>query len=98
VGVGTDLIGATLEVEFPLSLTLNLPPEAEAELQRRAERSGKSIEEFVIFMAGITPPGEEEKRSPEERAAAFRAWAESHRDTPPLSDYAVSRESMYEGR
>jgi hypothetical protein len=36
--------------------------------------------------------------SPEERSAAFEAWAEQHRPTSPLSDYAVSREAMYEGR
>jgi len=34
----------------------------------------------------------------EERAAAFEAWAASHRVTPPLSDDAVSRESIYEDR
>ncbi|WP_168163542.1 hypothetical protein [Calothrix sp. 336/3] len=29
--------------------------------------------------------------------AAFQTWATNHRhDTPPLSNYAVSRESMYE--
>ncbi|MBE8970079.1 hypothetical protein IQ277_28855 [Nostocales cyanobacterium LEGE 12452] len=32
-----------------------------------------------------------------EWVTAFREWAASHRhDTPPLSDYGVSRESMYE--
>jgi len=35
--------------------------------------------------------------SPDERAAAFEAWAASHRPTPDLSEYDVSRESMYEG-
>lgn len=31
-----------------------------------------------------------------EWVTAFREWAASHRhDAPPLSDYAVSRESMY---
>jgi hypothetical protein len=34
----------------------------------------------------------------EERAAAFEAWSADHRPTPPLSDYAVSREGIYEGR
>jgi hypothetical protein len=34
--------------------------------------------------------------SPAEKAAAFRAWAESHpRGLPLLSDEAISRESMY---
>ena len=36
--------------------------------------------------------------SAEDRAAAFEAWSASHRSTPPLSDYGVSREGMYEGR
>jgi len=35
--------------------------------------------------------------TPEERAAAYEAWSAQHRSTPPLSDYAVSREAMYEG-
>ena len=38
-----------------------------------------------------------ETATAEEWVIAFRTWAESHRhDGPPLSDYAVSRESMYE--
>ncbi|MBW4638609.1 MAG: hypothetical protein KME05_10290 [Gloeocapsa sp. UFS-A4-WI-NPMV-4B04] len=38
-----------------------------------------------------------ETATPEERARAFREWADSHeRNTPLLSDYAVSRESMYD--
>lgn len=39
------------------------------------------------------------KTTPEERARAFREWAENHdQNTPLLSDYAVSRESMYDER
>ncbi len=38
-----------------------------------------------------------ETATPSERARAFREWAASHdRNTPLLSDYAVSRESMYD--
>ncbi|MGV3723506.1 MAG: hypothetical protein ACO1SX_21635 [Actinomycetota bacterium] len=35
--------------------------------------------------------------TPEERAQAFVEWAESHtpRNAPPLSDEAISRESIY---
>ena len=37
--------------------------------------------------------------TPEERARAFRQWAESHsKDTPLLSDEAISRESIYGDR
>ena len=39
---------------------------------------------------------EREDLSPAEKAAAFRAWAESHpRGLPLLSDEAISRESIY---
>ena len=38
-----------------------------------------------------------ETATPSERARAFREWASSHTpDTPLLSDYAASRESMYD--
>jgi len=38
-----------------------------------------------------------ETATAEEWVTAFREWAVSHyHDAPPLSDYAVSRESMYE--
>jgi hypothetical protein len=33
--------------------------------------------------------------SGKERANAFLAWAQAHRPTPPLSDGAVSRASLY---
>ncbi|MGK7904755.1 MAG: hypothetical protein AB4352_25780 [Hormoscilla sp.] len=37
-----------------------------------------------------------ETATPEERAKAFREWAESHpRNMPYLSDEAISRESIY---
>jgi len=37
-----------------------------------------------------------ETATPNQLSQAFREWADSHdRNTPLLSDYAVSRESMY---
>jgi hypothetical protein len=40
--------------------------------------------------------GIKQASTPQERASAFRAWAEGHsRTTPLLSDDAVSRESFY---
>jgi hypothetical protein len=39
------------------------------------------------------------KETPEEWIAKFHAWVDSHStSTPLLSDEAVSRESIYEGR
>lgn len=37
-----------------------------------------------------------ETATPQERAKAYREWAESHRhDSPILSDEAISRENIY---
>ncbi|WGV24287.1 hypothetical protein [Halotia branconii] len=44
-----------------------------------------------------TEPPFYETATAEEWVTAFREWAASHHhETPPLSDYAVSRSSMYE--
>jgi hypothetical protein len=45
----------------------------------------------------VIPVGDKQL-SAEQRAIAFEARSGGHRPTPSLSDYAVSRESMYEGR
>ena len=59
-----------------------------------------------VLAQALTPGIEREERSPsaaavtsgEENARAFVDWAKSHRDTPPLSDEAVSRAGMYPDR
>jgi hypothetical protein len=81
-----------------MTVTLNFNPELEAWLLAQAKASGVSVEAYVRSVVErallpamrATAPGEE-------RAAAFEAWAAGHRSTPPLSGYAVSRESFYEG-
>jgi len=82
-----------------MTVTLNLKPEVEAGLSAQAEASGMTVEEYVLSMVeGAVLPAPPKALSAEERAAAFEAWSASHRPTAPLSDYAVSREAMYEGR
>jgi hypothetical protein len=82
-----------------MTVTLKLKPEVEAGLLAQARASGMSVEEYVLSLVeGTVLPGVKNQLSPEERAAAFEAWSAGHRPTPPLSDYAVSREAMYEGR
>ncbi len=82
-----------------MTVTLNLKPELEAGLLAQAQASGMSIEEYLLSVVeGAVLPTVSKSASPEERAAAFEKWSASHRPTPPLSDCAVSRESMYEGR
>jgi hypothetical protein len=82
-----------------MRVTLKFKPEVEAGLLAEAQASGISVEEYVLSVVeGSVLPAIKNRLSPEERAAAFEAWSAHHRPTPPLSDYAVSREAMYEGR
>ena len=82
-----------------MTLTLNFKPDIEAGLLAQAQASGMTVEEYLLSMVeGVVLPAPRETRSPEQRAAAFEAWSADHRATPPLSDYAVSREVMYGGR
>ena len=82
-----------------MTVTLKFKPEVEAGLLAQAQAAGMSVEQYVVSVVeGIVLPAVKSRLSPEERAAAFEAWSTGHRPTSPLSDYAVSRESMYEGR
>ena len=82
-----------------MTVTLKFKPELEAGLLARARASGMSVEEYVLSLLEETVlPAAQNRLSPEERASAFEAWSSRHRPTPPLSDYAVSREAIYEGR
>ncbi len=81
-----------------MTITLNLKPEIEAYLLAQARAIGVTLEEYLLSIIEGSAPVPANTSSPAERAAAFEAWAASHKPTPPLSDYSVSRESMYEGR
>jgi hypothetical protein len=81
-----------------MSITINLKPEVEAGLLKRAAASGMTIEDYVQSIIGpAVVPEDNSGLTGEQKAEAFRKWADSHsRDTPLLSDYAVSRESIYD--
>jgi hypothetical protein len=82
-----------------VTVTLNLKPEVEAGLLAQAQISGVTVEEYLLSVVeGAVLPAAPKTLSPEQRAAAFESWSANHRFTPPLSDYAVSREAMYDGR
>ena len=82
-----------------MTVTLNLKPEIEAGLVTQAQASGMTVEEYLLSVVeGVVLPATQKALPEEERATAFEAWSASHRPTPPLSDYAVSRASMYDGR
>ena len=82
-----------------MTVTLKFKPEVEAGLMAQAQASGMSVEEYLLSVVEETVlPTGKNRLSPEERAATFEAWSARHRPTPPPSEYAVSREAMYEGR
>jgi hypothetical protein len=83
-----------------MNVTLNLKPELEAGIFAQAQTSGMTVEAFLLSVVeGAVLPTIQQKLSAEEHAAAFEAWSKGHSTTSPLfSDYAVSRESFYEGR
>ncbi len=81
-----------------MTVKLKLKPEVEAGLLTQAKTRGMTLEEYVLSVVeGAVLPKTQGALSAEERAAAFEAWSAGHRPTPLLSDYAVSREAMYEG-
>lgn len=81
-----------------MTVTLNLKPELVAGLLAQAQAGGLTVEEYLLSMVeGVVVPTRQEL-SPEQRAAAFEAWSANHRVTPPLSDYSVSREAIYNDR
>ncbi len=83
----------------PMTLTLELPPDLEAGLVAHARAEGLSPELFVqhLLRDQVSVPLPDEM-TPAQRA---QAWLDSVIGlpwTPPLSDEAISRESMYGDR
>jgi hypothetical protein len=79
-------------------MTVTLKPDLEEELTARAQAEGLSTEEFVNreLEKLVASMPQSSKLTPEERARLWREWLASHSvGGPPLSDYAVSRESIY---
>jgi hypothetical protein len=84
-----------------MTVTLELKPEIEQELTARAQAEGLSTEEFVNreLEKLVASASAKSKLTPEERARLWEEWLESHSvGGPPLSDYAVSHESIYKER
>jgi hypothetical protein len=81
-----------------VTVTLKIEPELEAELLARAAARGMSLEAYLLSLVkGAVSAKALAAESTEERAAAFESWANDHRPfAPPLSENAVSRESMYD--
>lgn len=82
-----------------MSVKIELPPEIEANLAAQAEAQGIPLPEYLRHVleeqasAGAGSP-----LLPEERATVWRESVKGLPDTKPLSDKAISRESIYAAR
>jgi hypothetical protein len=78
-----------------MTLTIHLKPEVEASLAAQARARGVSVAEYVgSLLEQFTPSGQQ--LTPEQRVDALHEWAKGFpQSAPPLSDEAVSRESLY---
>jgi hypothetical protein len=86
--------------EASITITLDLRPEAEANLAARARATGLSLESFIESVLECEAAVADTNGCPSltgaEKAGAFRTWAKSFpADLPVLSLEDVSRESIY---
>jgi hypothetical protein len=80
-----------------MSVTIDLPPEIEANLADRAQEQGISLAEYLEHLiGGMVPTGKAKPLTPAERAAAWIEAARTLPDTPPTAD--ESRETIYNSR
>jgi hypothetical protein len=79
-----------------MTVTIELPPEIEADLVSKARAEGLALPEYVqLLLRKQALPRFKGALSPEERAAAWVESAKNLPSTPVLSDYAMSREGIY---
>jgi hypothetical protein len=82
-----------------MDITLTLKPEVEQGLLALTGERGLTLDallnDLVAREAGVVPGAQ---LTGKEKARAFVVWAGSHRPTPPLSDEAISRATMYPDR
>lgn len=80
--------------------TSELTPELAKEILAAAAARGISVEEYLQNVITTRPNHAEQNVQtllPQERVKLWQEWVDSHSyiKAPPLSDYAVSRESIY---
>jgi len=83
-----------------MTVTLNLNPDVEKGLMALARERGMSLSDYLQEIAAreAARVSIRTNATGEEKARDFLEWAESFPDTPPLSDEAISRASMYPDR
>jgi hypothetical protein len=79
-----------------MTVTIELPPEIEADLAAQAEARGLPLAQYLQYLLRERVPVlSGVALSPGERAALWRESVKGLPHTPPLSDESISRESIY---
>ena len=82
-----------------MTVTIELPSDIEAHLVAQARAHGLELPQYVEhLLREQVPPRAESTLSPAERATAWRESTSGLPHTTPLSDDAISRESIYGNR
>jgi hypothetical protein len=85
-----------------MTVTLELKPEVEERISAEAKALGLSVEDYIQqeLEAKVRTPQSPEQMPYEEWLQKFNEWLNSHDyiKAPPLSDEAISRESIYRER
>ena len=81
-----------------MSVVIELPPDIEASLADQAASKGISLQQYLRHLLEQQVPARVKPATPAERAAFWRHTAQGLPHTPPLSDQAVSRKTIYDTR
>lgn len=86
-----------------MSVTLDLRPEVEEHIKAEANARGLSVEDYILDVLERETSDDESNfartASAEEWKKSFLEWVHTPRPAhPPLSDEAISRESIYRER
>jgi hypothetical protein len=79
-------------------IMLNLPPEKENLLKAQAQAHGLTVEQWFLQLAEQSAPWDMKHESPDSWEEEFEEWLDGIPETPPLSDEAISRASLYPDR
>jgi hypothetical protein len=79
-----------------MTITVELPPELEEQFLTQASNRGLSLDAYVMeCLTRLTLPNAPLHQSPAELDRILDEAADLVPATPPLSDFAMSRESIY---
>jgi hypothetical protein len=81
-----------------MTVTIELPPEIEADMLAQAEAEGMPVGEYLqsLLSGQVSARSDKSKLSPEEWIWRFEAWVASYPGTTVvLPDAAMEREAIY---